>query len=612
MPRPHLSHDLRLALAVLYSLPSVLDSASPKPQAREAHDYLMQFQSRNVRRKLSSKADSQKYKGEEGRSDDILQSLEPCDFGSSWLACLGLLSTHKMPNSPEPQVHYVEALFAAQTMVHRLRRANLSEAIDLEFEAPHSSLTPSTQQIIESYLNWSESFNLALFQALKNYQPHSDDEECVKGELTVISLTTILYCLTLTSYHELSSIRPLLATIASALAVTAARLRYTSKAMPSPAPNTQPIVKMIIHTLNMVHQVVSATASTSPEEEALVYGNVLFTCMSAIPDAILAGSGSGGGAYGKMSMDPRCYTAVTTEVRTQGIAQVWESFIDMPAPYGDQLILFLNMCESWAKYVPLPQEFVRRSVALIEQAFLELASDHPNQQQFSAGMAALRYWIAIMEGGSWTVEQVLASSLIQKNSQQSNKKRQTSKSKKRQKEVVEERTTQNQHVLAQNEVHHRAEVACEVTMRTWHSFQPLLRRELSAVTDVDDEVQGDGPVGGIIACANACLPYLVRQPTQTNESLQLFVSIGNAVHEICSSAARSVRGFAAESMYILHDVVISDGAQKPSYGNDFETIIVDHFFKVMCFVSRKRIAGVFQFPLLLMLCACCDPFQSVV
>lgn len=585
---PRLSHDLRLALSVLYSLPTAADYPSPKPQAREAHDYLLQFQSRNVRRKLSSKAKSQNQKQEEGKTEDILQSLEPCDFGSSWLACLGLLSTHKMTRDRQHQVNYAEALFAAQTMVHRLRRVTLSEAIDLEFESPNA-LPPSAQQIIESYMKWSESFSGVLCQVLKSYQPHSDDEECVKGEITVLSLTTILYCMTSTSYHELSSMRPLLATMASALAVTAARLRYTSKAIPSPAQNTQPIVKMIIHTLNMVHQVVSAATSTSPEHEALVYGNVMFTCMSAIPDAILAGSGSGGGAYGRMSMDPRCYTAVTTEVRTQGIAQVWESFMEMPAPSGDQLILFLNMCESWAKYVPLPHEFVRRSVSLIEQSFLEIAYDHPKQQQLAAGMAALRYWIAIMEGGSWTVEQVLSSSLIQRNenSQQPNKKRQTSKSKKRQKEVLEERTTQNQYVLAQNEVHHRAEVACEVTRRTWNSFQPLLKRELLAVTDIDDEIQGDGPVGGVIACANACLPYLVRQPTQSNESLQLFVSIGNAVHEICSSTARSVRGFAAESMYILHEVVIIVGAQKQSFGSDLESIIVDHFFNVgpcPCFI----------------------------
>jgi hypothetical protein len=542
----------------------------------------MQFQSRNIRRKLTSISNSLKHKHqEEGKSEDLLQSLEPSDIGSSWLACLGLLSSLKTKNDGS-QVNYAEALFAAQTLVHRLRRVKLSEAIDLEFESPHS-LPPSTQQIIESYLQWMEHFDLLLCQVLKSYQPHSNDEETVKGEITLLSLMTILYCLTLTSsQHELASIRPLLSTLASALSVTAARLRYTSQAIPSPSPNTQPIVKMILHALNVVHQLVSATASTSPDRQTLVYGNVLYTCMSAIPDAILAGAGSDGGAYGRMSMDPRCYTAVTTETRTQGIAQVWESFMDLPAPKGDLLIMFLNMCESWAKYVPLPQEFVRESVELIDQAFVGLSGEQLNQQQIVAGRAAMGYWIAIMEGGSWTVEEVLAASLLQKkeNSHQSHKKRQSSKSKKRQKEVLEERTTQNQYILAQNEVHHRSEVACEVTMRTWHSFHFLFSRELSVVTDVDDEFQGDGPIGGGIACANACLPYILRQPTQTSESLQLFVSIGNTVQEICSSPARSVRGFAAESLYTLHKVLMAGVADKVSFGNEFERIIVDHFFKV--------------------------------
>lgn len=586
-PQPHLSGDLRLALSVLYSLPTASDFSIQKPTSKEAHDYLMQFQCRNVRRKLNSKLKSLKNKSESGAGINILQSLEAGDVGSSWLACLGLLASHRTSTNQQIEVNYAEALFAAQTMVHRLRRVKLSEAIDLEFESPHA-LPPNYEMIMDMYLQWSRTLNSAFLEVLNNYQPQSNDEEAIKGELTVLSLTTILYCQTLSCNQAFGSIRPLLSTIASALAVTAARLRYTSTSIPSEAPNTQPIVKMIINTLTMVHQIVSATNGANPEHAAQAHSTALFMCMSAIPDAILAGSDSGGGAYGRMSMDPRCFTAVTTEVRTQGLSQVWDSFMEMSSPSGNQLILFLEMCESWAKYVPLPKEFVRRSVILIEQSFAELLIPQPSEHQLAAGRAALQYWIAIMEGGSWTVEEVLTSSLIQKyeSSQQPNKKKQSSKSKKRQKEALEERTSQNQYVLAQNEVHHRSEVACEVTMKTWNTFRPLLTRELSTIGNVDDEVQGDGPVGGIIACANACLPYLVRQPVQTSESLQLFVSISVAVNEICSSPARSVRGFAAESLYMLHDIVTTVGFPTDNaHGNSLQNLIVDHFYKV-----KKQIA----------------------
>ena len=342
---------------------------------------------------------------------------------------------------------------------------------------------------------------------------------------------------------------------------------------------------MILHSLNMVQQLVASSSTYSPELQAFVYGHILYTCMAAVPDAILAGSGSTSGE--RLSIDPRCFIAVTTEVRTQGITQVWEAFMELPTPTDDLLVMFLDMCESWAKYAPLPQEFVRRSVQLIEMAFTGLASEHPSPNQIAAGRAALRYWIAIMEGGAWNVQQVLAASLLQRQDGTVNRKRQSSKSKKRQKEVLEERTTENQLVLAQNEVRHRGDVVCEVTMLTWNSFRPLLSKELKSIVDVDDEVQGDGPVGGVVACANACLPYLLRQVSQTRESVDLFVSVGGAVLEICSSPARAVRGFAAESLYALHEVLMDVAKTKQSFDDHLENIVVNHFFQV-CIIFHKK------------------------
>ena len=610
-PQPHLSGDLRLALSVLYSLPPVpttttphQQSHQPRPTSHQAHEYLMQFQSRNIRRKLSSKVKSIRQKngqvpsgipgGSGGSTVNILEYLEAGDIGSSWLACLALLACYTpfTLNQQPTSIHYAEALFATQTMVHRLRKVKNDESIDLEFEASPQALQlpPSPEGILGIYMHWIAKFgeisgNAMLPLVLQRYQASSTaDEDTIKGELTVLTLTTLLYAHTQRCHSQetFARIRPLLSTIASAISVAAARLRYTSISVPSPAPNTQPIVQMILQTLSMVHQVAISATPPSPEHNSdQIYSTTMFLCMSAVPDAILAGSGSGGGAHGRMSIDPRCFTAITAEVRTQGLSQLWEIFQTMPIPTirDEQCIMFLEMCESWAKYVPLPTDFARRSVDLIEQAFVDLNTTAIQnlEEAVTAGRAALRYWISIMEGGAWTVDEVLAASLIQKNenSQQPNKKRQSSKSKKRQKEALEERTSQQQYAQAQNEVHHRSEIACEVTMRTWNLFRPLLTRELRAISDLYDDVQGDGPVGGIIACANACLPYLVRQPIQTSESVNLFIVISTAVNEICSSPARSVRGFAAESLYMLHDVV-----GKVEIPTQLQSVIVDHYFKV--------------------------------
>ena len=213
--RPHLYQNLRLALSVLYSLPSVASTdPSSRPNSAQAHEYLLQFQQKNVRRKLISHA--QKEQSRPG-STEAQNPLDHSDLGSSWLACLALLcSLINTSDGNEPQANYAEALFAAQTLVHRLRYVKLSEAIDLEIEPPLLAVPANPQALLESYLKWMESFDATVYQVVKNYQPHSEDEDCIKGELTLLTLTTILYRLSLACHNEISSIRPLLATISSA------------------------------------------------------------------------------------------------------------------------------------------------------------------------------------------------------------------------------------------------------------------------------------------------------------------------------------------------------------------------------------------------------------
>jgi hypothetical protein len=100
------------------------------------------------------------------------------------------------------------------------------------------------------------------------------------------------------------------------------------------------------------------------------------------------------------------------------------------------------------------------------------------------------------------------------------------------------------------------------------------------LTHADDEVQGDGPVGGITACATACLPYLLRQPSHSRDSIELFLSIANAVQESCASPARNARGLSYKALYTLHEAVMEVLSGERSLGNELEVNVVNHFFQV--------------------------------
>ena len=217
------------------------------------------------------------------------------------------------------------------------------------------------------------------------------------------------------------------------------------------------------------------------------------------------------------------------------------------------------MCEAWAKYVPLPIDFVNASVPLVLRAWEQLRSVHqPQPHALSEAKAAMSYWIAVMEGGTWTIDQVLTSSLVQSktSSQQSKKKKQSSKSKKRHQQFLEEKTTNELYLSASNEVQHRGHIACIMSQQTLTLLQELLVAELRRIDseavddDEEQEVHGDGPVGAITSCANACLPYLLRTSVvhQNSSSMAMFTSISQLTQQVCASPSRMVRSFVAESL----------------------------------------------------------------
>jgi hypothetical protein len=707
-PQPYQLHNLRLSLASLYSLhpPSSPGShhntgGSGRPTTQQAHDFLLQFQSRNVRRKIQSQ-----------KQPCTVTVVDPNDVGSTWLANVALLCRFVLGSGGggEDNSHYSnivtssEALFAAQTLSHRLRRIKLSEAVDVEME-PNPELpveqqqnhvlqlqhqqqvqqqqqqqsTPQSMdsmQVLETYRNWSRCLHPMLSPMVHNYHPQeSADEECIKGELAMITIAAIIYCITASQYQHphphhqhghdsspvpttRSSLRPLISTLGSALAVIAARLRYISQSLPHPAPHTQFMVVMILQSLQFARDTALQQPHQQPNDallqrERIIYAHVVYACLAAIPDGLLTGcsggsgdggGGGGGGAHGRISMDPRCFRAVTTELRlsASGCSLVWRALMDLHLPSINGanninmpqddvclIVLFLTTCEQWAKYVALPLELVHATVPLINQAFgtaNPTVGHHVHQHTNSTerqslppvASAAMAYWIALVEAGTWTVEQILTASLMQPNeaSQQPNKKRQTSRSKKRNKEELDKRTTNDVLDNAQAEVAIRGQVACQTAMMTWERFRPILTAELHAMAvrcqqsgggDEDDEVPGDGPINGITACANACLPTVLRQSVQVlhrdtssggstasngsntsshqsesslSSSLQLFVAIAQGVQEICSSPLRIVRAFAAETLYTLHAALLEVVASYGPLPGDFEAEVANHFFRV--------------------------------
>jgi hypothetical protein len=181
-PTPRLLPALQQALAILYALPtssssstttsgaavvavvlsghgsnSLLDPASARP----AHDFLLQLQTRNLRRRIQSlqqkhrdtqqqqqqQAQQQQQQAQQqNQDDDAHWTGDDLPMGSSWLALLVLLMATAAPAAcSEPGggdgsgfvACWTERLFCAQSLLQRLRRSKVVEAMDWEMEQEH-------------------------------------------------------------------------------------------------------------------------------------------------------------------------------------------------------------------------------------------------------------------------------------------------------------------------------------------------------------------------------------------------------------------------------------------------------------------------------------------
>lgn len=326
--------------------------------------------------------------------------------------------------------------------------------------------------------------------------------------------------------------------------------------------------------------------------------NISLMCLTALPETILTGNNNNindsGGAYGRFSLDPRCYAAVTTELKTHGMTQMCQSIHNIMNSSNGSVssIPVLQLCEAWVKYMPLPIDFINATVPLVLQAWEQCRLSHQlHPQALVEAKAATSYWIVIMESASWSIDQVLVSSLVQSknSSRQSNKKKQSSKSKKRHQQFLDENTTDELYVSASKEVIYRGRVACTIAQQTLTVLQELLIFELRRISESkiltdggEQEFQGDGPVGAITACANACLPYLLRTSVgcQDTTSMTLFITISHLIQQVCASPSRLVRSFTAESLYTLHETLVKTLTENCNipFTTEFLEAVINHFF----------------------------------
>jgi len=377
---PVLLSKLRIALAHLYGIGTV----NTANHTLDAHSYLIEFQARNTRRKAI--ALQQRLNDKKDRTSTALLPREDEYIGSSFYACLPSL----LLSIP---AHDTERLFSAQTILHRLRRMKLSEAIDFEIEYHHEQNSIMSVEAImhmtsdtsiplqEQTLYWTRFLHFHC-QTLSSFHPvllgkvldrysqqwsdtigqhfnirsASDLEERIKGEITLHTLATAAYLngfldIMQESNEDHSKIGPLLQTLSSAMAVTALRLRYTPSDPSSPATQI-PIVSQVVNSFQIVFEIATSLSVQElvsgfnlPAEDhnllnifhqhnSLIHTRALCKCvciaLASVPDALL---GSEGGARGRLSIDPKCIQSTNVELRTfdTGIGLLQQTIMQLNA-----------------------------------------------------------------------------------------------------------------------------------------------------------------------------------------------------------------------------------------------------------------------------------------
>ena len=569
---PRLYHPLRQALGSLFSLPTV-DHSQPQPSQAQAHEFLMNIQSRNVRRKILST--QQRYRDSQQRNrHQNLPDRQPesIAMGSSWLASLLLLCRDDPSGT--------EQLFAAQTLLQRLRRNKLEDAIDMELEQSdideYQALElykegDNSLQVFRAYLHlmeqWSPFIGTVLASANLLSNESAMTERQWKGQATLLTMAAILYMKVSQSVEndEVHSM-PLLQTLAGGIATIVLRLLGEANE------DNFSFVPVLTETFSLVRRVEQSATHATPR--ALTYDASLQVTLAAIPESLLGNPGEQS-RRGRLSLHPQALTKAYADLRQRGLNDIADH-IALPQNSASPMSLWwvLRTLQYWSRYLPLSVEIWERSLPIVQEF---LKSD---RQEYVK--SALAYLLAIWEGAACTEEEILAMivGLTSEGQQQQGKKKQSSRSKKRHKELLNVRSDENSLMEARNDLNVRGRMSCIAAANIWDSIIPHFHSAMAAASNGHD-IDGEGPIGCLAAAAQACLPYLLQQSLGGNvDGAALFAALAKALQRICASENQVVRALALEPIYKTHELVLRIHHNGQGLDASLESHIVDHFYQV--------------------------------
>lgn len=596
---PRFYIPLRQALGALFSLPT---ANGDMPPHAVAHEFLMHIQSRNIRRKIQStqqrhRDNLQRQQQNPPPAPTDAKPPETIAMGSSWLACLLLLCCNHHDASITP----TERLFAAQTLLHRLRRNKLEDSVDLELERPDIDERQaldlfrddeSTRPVLQAYLQVMETWNpfIARVLAAANLAATSTTEAQWKGDITLLTLASILYMQVSCSVsNDTVHSMPLLQTLASAIATVTLRVLGDGQ-----TDDDQHIsfVPMLSETFGLIRRVEESAAMHGGGMTALsllTYNASLQVTLAALPEALL-GSPDGQQRRGRLSLNPKAVQKSYTDLRNNGLVHLREqiklltqSTTTTPACSHMSLWWTLRTLECWSRFLPLPEDIWELSLPIVQEFLKSERAEYIK--------SALAYLLALWEAAACTEEEVLAISLgltPDKMVQQEGKKKQSSRSKKRHKELLNERSDDTSLIQARNDVNLRGRIACLAAANTCDCLLPHFHAAMAAASD-HHHFDGEGPIGCLASAAQACLPHLMKHVSAgSHAEANLFWALAEALQRICACNNQLVRVLALEPNYKLHEIVVDIIRSGRRIDETLESLLVEHFFKVSFPVSEQQ------------------------
>ena len=434
--------------------------------------------------------------------------------------------------------------------------------------------------------------------------------------------------------------------LSSAMAIVALRMRYSPsmirQSSSSPSLNdttatttttTLPIVTAVLRAYESVSFIIKSSSTSFPEllkfhdlssitttsnnntNTNTIHERVMDQCillaLSSIPESILNKEDKTRRGY--LSIDPICLKYAKTELYCPitGLNLVLEMFGTIANRYsGDDAGsssgssgvkeesesiammekhlhgMMLVTCRRWAATVPLPIDFVNRTVPLSLRYITPISSSPSTSPSMeiltTVRKEAFAYLLHIYEAANYDEDD-------ENNAVAVRIKRKKNKAKRRQKnkdnkgnstgdigvvddddETNKDNDTvrqRNEELAKEEEKYHKSLAACRTAFLSQDAMMASLLSVLQDATNHNNDtnatmtmIEGEGPVGCVVASASACLPHLMRYGSEcigengvVGVDLQSVVlNLLESLRMICSSPDPSVRALCREHIVIIH------------------------------------------------------------